>query len=622
MKTLEEIQAILSGVLEASKDLYTVSREGNWSWKYWETKEKDDIPYYYEGYRKAVMQAERISTHSEVDKYPEKLFEQRAPNQNEEESEYVRQNYKNTTHPVFMDYLSITSRGLQDNNWSIQYPSGSAEADDYNQYINSGIDVFGSIENYVKRIVPSIRANDPNGVMTFYIKEPTLIEVDGEMVVADNERLEPQPKYFKCGQVVHWEWNKSAMFESHEKTVVEYNGKPHKVGRVFYFYDDTNIWKIEQVGKFIDHRFDFTLIFNHNLGMFPCKKLAGVPSMLSDNSIYYTSRFYYAVDLLDWSLLYDNYLNVSIANVCFPFRWMVGDECDFQDERGACVDGKIAHEGGFADCPSCSGTGMKIRTSPMKTYLLKSEKGQDKGDTSFPQPIGFISPETHTLEFTKKTSQEYKNDARQMLHVYTTNDKATGSDDTATGKLIDLKAMYAFVQPDSDQTFDIFQFLLDVTGKVREGENFKGAKLNYPTSFDFRTDSDILDDIRVARESGAPTHIINSLMYQYIAHRFYTESDTARVSELIMAADRLLTLSNEEIIQRKAQGAVDNWEIVLHDSAFTLINELIDEDGGFLDLELQAQVDALEERAKQKTPSGINTNQARAERLLNGTIGN
>ena len=87
-----------------------------------------------------------------------------------------------------------------------------------------------------------------------------------------------------------------------------------------------------------------------------------------------------------------------------------------------------------------------------------------------------------------------------------------------------------------------------------------------------------------------------------------------------MAADRLLTLNNDEIIQRKAQGAVNNWEIVLHDSAFNFVNDLIDEDAGFLDLELQAQVERLEAKAKEKTPSGINTNQARAERLLN--VGN
>ena len=610
MKTLEEIQVIVKDVLNASEKLYKI--EGGVAvWK--------GIPDYYEGYAEAVRQKQRIETHAEVDKYPEELFAKRAPNQNDEENEYVKENYKNTTHPVYMDYLSVTSRGLQDNNWRIVYPEGSAEAEDYNEYITKEIDVFKSVESYVKNIVPSVRSKDANGVITFEIKPPKTIEVNGDVVVDDTERLEPQPKYYSSGQVVYWEWNDSALFESHEKSVVEYNGKPIKAGRVFYFYDDSNIWKIQQVGKFVDNKFSYEIIFNHDLGYFPCKKLAGVPSILPDNSVYYTSRFYYAVDLLDWSLLYSNYLNVSIANTCFPFRWMVGDECDFTDGSVHCSDGKIPVDGGFKDCPSCHGTGLKVRTSPMKTYLLKSEKGQDKGDTSFPTPIGFISPQTEPLEFTRNMASQYINDAKKMLHIQTSNSEVKGNQDvTATEMAIDLKAMYAFVQPDSDQTFDVFQFILDVIGKVREGVDFEGAKLVYPKTFDFRTDADILEDIKTAREAGAPTHIINSLIYQYINHRFYSEHKTAKVSELISAADRLLTLGNEEIIQRKAQGAVDNWEIVLHDSAFTLVNELIDETPNFLDLELQEQVNALEAKAKAKTPKGVNTNAARAERLLNG----
>lgn len=610
MKTLEEIQVILADVLNASEKLYKIEG-GVPIWK--------GIPEYYEGYKEAVKQKQRIETHSNVDKYPEELFAKRAPNQNDEENEYVKENYKNTTHPVYMDYLSVTSRGLQDNNWRIVYPDGSAEAEDYNEYITKEIDVFKSVENYVKNIVPGVRSKDANGVITFEIKPPKTIEVDGKIVVDDTERLEPQPKYYSSGQVVYWEWNDSALFESHEKSVVEYNGKPIKAGRVFYFYDDTNIWKVYQVGKLVDNKFTYEVVFNHDLGYFPCKKLAGVPSILPDNSVYYTSRFYYAVDLLDWSLLYSNYLNVSIANTCFPFRWMVGDECDFTDGSVHCSDGKIPVDGGFKDCPSCSGTGLKVRTSPMKTYLLKSEKGQDKGDTSFPTPIGFISPQTEPLEFTRNMASQYINDAKKMLHIQTSNSEVKGNQDvTATEMAIDLKAMYAFVQPDSDQTFDVFQFILDVIGKVREGVDFEGAKLVYPKTFDFRTDADILDDITKSREAGAPTHIVNSLIYQYINHRFYSEHQTAKVSELISAADRLLTLGNEEIIQRKAQGAVDNWEIVLHDSAFTLVNELIDENPDFLNLELQEQVNALEAKAKDKTPQGVNTNAARAERLLNG----
>lgn len=608
MKDQREISAIVQGVIAASKDLYVI-KDSKGVWK--------GVPDYYEGYKDAVRQRDRILTHAEVDKYPENLFKKRAPNQTDEEAEYIKENYKNTTHPVFMDMLGVTGRGLSDNNWQITYPEDSAEGEDYKEYVEYGIDVFGSVENYVKRIVHPLKEKDANGVMTFTINPPKTKEVDGEMVVVDNERFEPQPKYYSCDRVVAWKWNEYALFESHERSTVNYGNRPLKVGRVFYFYDDANIWKVEQSGDFRDNTFTYTLIFNHQLDMFPCHKMKGVPSMLESGEVYYTSRFYYAVDLLDWSLLYSNYLNASMANVCFPFRWMVGDECDFTDSHGtSCHEGKIAHDGIFTNCPRCDGSGMKVRTSPMKTYLLKSEKGQDKGDTSFPTPMGFVSPQTDTLEFTRKMADQYVQDSKSMLHIHTSNADVKGKEDiTATVAAIDVKAMYAFVQPDSDETFDVFQFLLDVIGKVREGSEFEGAELQYPTTFDYRTDADILDDIRIARESNAPSHIISALIYQYISNRFYSDKATAKVSEIVMNADRLLTLTNAEVTERKAQGLVNGWEVVLHDSAFQLINELIGRSPDFLDTELDAQVAALTALAKEKAPK-IDAISAR-DRLLN-----
>ena len=92
------------------------------------------------------------------------------------------------------------------------------------------------------------------------------------------------------------------------------------------------------------------------------------------------------------------------------------------------------------------------------------------------------------------------------------------------------------------------------------------------------------------------------------------------VSNLISQSDRLLTLTNDDITKRKAQNAVETWEIVLHDSAFQLVNELIIEDPTFLDLELQAQVERLEAKAKEKTPTATNilSAQERAARIIGG----
>lgn len=616
MIELSKIESILNDVIEASKDFY-IWKDGGAIWT--------GIPEYYEGYKSAVEQKNRIETHAEVDKFPKTLFKHRAPNQNDKENEYIENNYKNTTHPAFVDYLSVMSRGLNDYNWEISYPEGSSDADAYKDYINNGIDVFKSIERYVKEIVPTLRGTDANGVSTFKLNDVSFVEVDGEMVVNDTNKFEPQPMYYGAEQVVAWEWNKYGLFESHEKSSVTYGTKNYDMGRVFYFYDDTNIWRIEQFGKFIDNTFNYTLIFAHELDMFPCVKMKGVPKIKKNGDIYYTSRFYYSVDLLDWSLLYSNYLNAQIANVCFPMRWAVGDDCDFTDSNGVeCHDGYFMGENNHkSECPQCHGSGQMPRFSSMGTYLLKGAEGLDKGDTSFNVPMGYVAPGTETLTFTKETAKEYFDQAKSMLHIHTSNSNVKGSENmTATGMSIDMKAMYAFVLPDSDQTFDIFQFQLDVIGKVRYGKDFEGAKLVYPKSFDFRTDGDILADIKVARDANLPSHVISSLTHQYLRNRFYSEQSTNTVSQVIEAADRILTLTNEEIIQRKTLNTVEAWEIVLHDSGLKLVNDLIAEVVGFLDLEIDEQVALLKAKAIETTPKDLATTRAEgmAARLLENGV--
>jgi hypothetical protein len=599
-------EEILDNVLEASKTHYKVDKDGNCYF--------DGMPDYYEGYADAVNQRKRIKVHAEIDVFPYKLFKHRAPNQNEEEDEFLRKNYKNTTHPVFVDYMSVVTTGLNDYNWSIEYPQNS---ESYVEYIHNGIKGFTSLDGYVKQIIPTTKAKDPNGVVTFTVA-PNLVEIDGELRVDDTENLKPQPIYYKCDNVVAWSDN-YAMLESHEKSVVEYYGKMQRVGRVFYYYDTEYIYKIIQKGKLIDNVFDIIPIFKHDLGYLPCEKLKGVPTILEDGSIYYTSPFYYAVDLLDWSLTYSNYLNVSVANSAFPFRIMVGDACDFQNEAGKCFNGKwISNDGsGGGHCPDCHGSGMKVRVSPMGTYLLRPKQGQDDGDTSFKNPVEYVSPDREILDFVKELAKQYFNDARSILHIHSSNSEVKGSEEmTATGMAIDQKAKFAFVQPISDQDFDIYQFYLDLFADLRGEE---AAKLTYPKTFDFLTEADILNDIAVARASGAPAVIIHALIYQFIDRRFHSEGEKAKAIEVLIAADRLLTLSNDDIIKRKAQGAVDNWEIVLHDSGLKFINELILADPNFLELELEDQVSKLEELAKTSTPNqSANRAQELADRLIGG----
>lgn len=606
-----EIRAKLAEVLAASKGLYTI-KDGRPHW------DRHQLPDYYEGYRAAVKQRDRIANHAVVDKYPYDLFEKRAPNETEEEADYIKANYKNITHPIYVDYLSVVGRALADGNWSLKLDTTS----EFPTYAAEGIEYHKSVEAYVKEIILNLKATDPNGVIAITVPMLPMVEVNGQMVPDDRAAFKPQPIYYPCERVVGWDAGKYAFLESHEKTVVKWGNGSVKAGRVFYFYDRENIWRIAQYGSFVDHTFTVDVIFRHDLGYVPCEKLKGVASILPDNSIYYTSRFYYAVDPLDNVLTNANYLQCSVANCMFPFRVMVGDICDFFDTatgvgcnggwiQRADADGRVHRD----KCHVCNGSGMKVRVSPMGTYLLKPKMGQDGGDADYSKPVEYITPSTEAGKFVQELIDKYTALARSILHIHTSNTEVKGSDTrTATGDAIDLKAMYAFVRPEADQIFDLFEFLLKTMADIR-GEEVT-VELMRPRTFDFRTDADMLADIEKARTAGAPDVVQHALIYQFINNRYYADSEGAAVFNLIVAADRLLTLSGDAITSRKAQGAVANWEVVLHDSAVQIINELIAADPEFLMRDLADQIAQLVAAAKAKAPA-----EASREARIAGLLG-
>lgn len=589
----KEIRDHLTHVLRESKDYYRIE-DGRAKWT--------GIPDYYDGYRAAVKQRDRIATHADVDLYPEPLFAKRAPNENAEEAEYIRANYRNYTHPVFVDYLSVIGKGLNDGNWSFRVTQGP---DGFAEYVEGSLEYHKSVEAYVKDIVLNLKAKDPNGVIAIEIPPLPQVEVNGQMVPDDREPWKPQPKYYSCDRVVAWNGGHYAMFEAHERSRVLYGQNYFNIGRVFYFYDTESIWKITQVGKYVDMTFDIQPMFTHNLGYVPAQKLKGVPSVLPDGGIYYTSKFYYAVDTLDNVLLNRNYLQCSVSNCMFPFRVMVGDPCDFMDsDGGRCMNGWIPDENGRHKCFACQGTGLKVRVSPMGTYLLRPQEGQDGGDAAYSKAVEYISPSADPLKFVNDLIAYDTQQARSMLHIHTSNTEVKGAENmTATGMAIDLKAQYAFIMPESDQVFDLFNFLLRTIADIRYPNDDVEYDLTYPRTFDFRTDKDMLADIETARKAGAPDVVIHSLIYQFLSNRFYTDTESAAVFEVIVAADRLLTLGGDQIMQRKAQGVVQNWEIILHDSAVAIINELIALDPNFLTLPIDAKVAKVVEAAKAKAPT-------------------
>ena len=84
-----------------------------------------NVPNYYPTYIRAVEQRDSIRVHADTEYKPVNLFKKRAPNQTQEQHDYVLANYRCTTNPVWQDYMTVIGRTFIDSNWAIIWPDAS-----------------------------------------------------------------------------------------------------------------------------------------------------------------------------------------------------------------------------------------------------------------------------------------------------------------------------------------------------------------------------------------------------------------------------------------------------------------------------------------------------------------
>ena len=567
-----------------------------------------DMPDFYPTYKTACSYYEKIKIHAEIGTFPESLFKEHSPNMTQKEFDYMKGNYKQITLPVYTDYISTITRPFSDGNWGIEYTPDDEtyvkSKQTFQEYVENEIEFFGSIENYLKSIIPHVKTKDANGVIVI---KPLEFEYTDDLVLDTGKLYEPQPVYYCCEQVMNDPQFDNEYFIIHleEKSSVNYAGKTDKKGHIFEIIDEQNIWHYEQIGNFSDYKFELKLYFNHNEGRIPASRLKGIPQ-LAGRGILWQSPFMFSVDILDLALMNANYLNVSLANTMFPYRVMIGNKCTYQfkdEENGnisVCDNGKIFSNNRLIDCPHCNGSGLRDRVSPLGVLLLNPSDMISEGDAKFSgKPLEYIAPSTESSRLMLDIIDSDLDKARQILHLHTTGEQMKGSGQlTATELGLDMKALYAFVKNVSDQMFALFEFMLDRIGWQRYGEGYKKPLVTCPVTFDFNTEEDYLNQITAAQQAKMPAIVIGSIIYKYLQTLYYNEKKTQQVFVLIINADRLMTATYEEVIAKYNLGLVQKWEVILHDSGRSLIDSILLEDENFFLKPLTEQIIILEDKAK------------------------
>lgn len=584
---------------------------------------KEKLPEYWTGFTAAVENCEHIGTHAIYGKFPEKLFANRAPNQTEKEMKYLKENYKQVTLPVFVDYVATITRGDNPNNVQIKYDADDTAYENEKSlrwYLENGIKDYGSLEVWRKNILPSVKSIDSMGIIAvkpydipLKQEEPTEENPEPEPYYDPDTLLEPIPVYYCVDKLVAYESDEYYMVELEEKSLVDSGAKKDdRIGKIYEFYDDDNIWRVEQYGKFNDGLFKAYVYFNHAEDVVPVTQLMGIPVSYKEKVVW-QSPFIYSVDLLDLVALNSSYLEASIANCVYPYAVAVGSECTYEHKShdgqvSRCNDGMVFNydTGKNMDCPACEGVGLRDRRSRLGVLLINPGKPREGVENMKADDVlKFISPEVHTLQFVQDKIAKDEERARKILHLQTSNSMTKGTENmTATGMSLDNQAMQAFVKTQSDQVWNIYKYVVDRIGWQRYGNAYKKPVIVQPSTFEFRTPDEYQQSVIDAINSKAPPFMIRTLMLKYLQSVFYNQHEALSVFDIVVHADRLLTMDSQDIAIGLAKGTVAKWEVILHDSVVQIIQNLMLENTGWLDKELGEKIDDVIAKAKE-TASAI-----------------
>jgi hypothetical protein len=596
MAGLEQIEEITNRVIKQLKKVDDKARKGEW-----ENIKLDD--QFHDFYVESIKQSIRIKPHSTTQYYPANLFKHLSPHRQEEEKEWIRNNYEPITLPVWMDFVNTCKRGANRQNyrvvWQTEFPSEYRETNNPKEYIEDGIKLYTSLHGWFSNTLFDNKLKDANAVVAVqpYQLQTEVLE-DGTTVI--NEMVSPIPIYYQSWQVLDFDEDEWYLLMSTEKVKLEGTRK----GYILYFFDRDTIYEVRQVGRFQDFEFEINVHFEHNWGAVPVWKMMGHPEMKHEH-IYFQSPFDYAVGNLNLSL--KNHINKQMAeaNGSWPHKIMIAPVCDNKgDDDQLCRVGHIWKDnlngdgsGGDVTCSKCNGTGFLDKPSPGST-LMVDESQLIEGSVGL-ERIKFISPSSEILKHLAETVKENENRARNILHIYSTNDQSTGGKDTATGKWIDNNAMIAFIMPIVDEAFTIYQGVLQAIVYMRYGDAIDSPTIIPPTGLDYKTASDLLSEYTDLLASNAPPIVLYKALEKYTEKMFSSAGDESKIFRLILSSDSVITKKDDEIRNMIGAGTLPKWKAILHNNIFNYIGELIESDQDVLEKPLPELRAMLIERAKQ-----------------------
>jgi len=544
-------------------------------------------------YKKSCEHYSEIEVHA-CGVFPERLIGSNFPNETDIEKNYRRVSFQPTTKPYWKKAIKRLNRIWAEQNYSIDWTNDKAL-----EYFTKETPLYQNTVSYFRSMVTQVKINDPNALLVLDFELPVKQSSEGDYVIDDSKEISPYPTIFKSCDVLKYEEGDFALLMSEEKSEVEYANRKEKSGYVLYLYDENSIYRIVQVGKKVEWKFEASLYYEHGLDYVPAWKLKGTPDDVIDGVLYYESFFSGALPHLNEAVIIHS-TNKGVRNkVSYPTRVYYEQKCNAE----GCSNGKVFANDKWDNCSKCNGTGS-VRFSPFTDYVHEMPSATNaagQGEVAFPG-FTYVSPDGAIIKDNEEVIDKYMSIAFAFINFEGTPDGAKaglGEDATATKTKIDREEQFVSMLDISNDIFDLLEKYLDAAYEVRYGQE-SPIKITPPKNFELTSTGEMTAELSEAKKNGIPSVVLSEFTLEYVKKKFPLNSNVARIAEIAQYCDSLFTLDDQTIQMIQTGGNVSKWEVILHYNFDQFMYQIMGENKGWAEMGLSKVSELLQAKAKAK----------------------
>lgn len=232
-----------------------------------------------------------------------------------------------------------------------------------------------------------------------------------------------------------------------------------------------------------------------------------ISDILNKDSEYFTSPDWEVIEIADEYLRECSVKSIYKLRHGFPKAWQYVTVCNTCKGSGM-FKGET--------CESCNGMGKAITkdTSEIVTLPIPLE-GQP---TIAPNVAGYVSPDIAGWD--KMTDELLQLENLMNQTYWGTHQKEDTSNETATGRFIDVQPVNDRLSKFSKWASNMESFIANSIGKLEFETTFKKADINYGTRYLIETPDEVWKKYEKARQSGAPISTLDDLLLEYYESKY------------------------------------------------------------------------------------------------------